>query len=388
MNILMVHNYYQIPGGEDTVVQNEKALLEANGCQVFLYTRKNEEIKHFSVLQKLMLPFQSIFSWKTYREVRKEIREKQIDAVHVHNTLSLISPAVYYAARKENVPALQTVHNFRLICPAATLQRDGHVCEDCVHRNLFCAVKHSCYRGSKIQTIVSALVLWVHRKIGIYRKVAYICLTDFNRKQLLLANEKGKNLFDAKRMYVKPNFTEVAQVGGLLSERSRQYLYVGRMDKLKGICILLERWKNIPEKLVICGTGPEEAWCREFCKSNQMEQVVFLGQTKREQVLELLRDSRALIFPTQWYEGQPMTVIESLACGTPVIGTRIGNVQEMIEDGLTGKLLDLRLDGLAEALEGIEDAMCSACRREYEQKYIPQANYRVFEQIWEKECKV
>ena len=124
-NILIVHNYYQIPGGEDTVVANEKKMLEDHGHKVVLYSRNNSELKKMSRLQKLMLPFTTVFNPRTYRDIKRLIKTEQIDIVHVHNTLNLISPSVYYAASAMNVPLVQTVHNFRLLCPGATFYRDG-----------------------------------------------------------------------------------------------------------------------------------------------------------------------------------------------------------------------------------------------------------------------
>ncbi|NLL79594.1 MAG: glycosyltransferase family 4 protein [Clostridiales bacterium] len=382
MNILLVHNYYQIPGGEDTVVKNEKELLEANGCKVWLYTRNNSEIKDFSILQKLCLPITSIFSLKTYQEIRRILRDNHIEMVHVHNTLSLISPAVYYAAEKEHVPVIQTVHNYRLICPAATLYRKKGICTDCLEKGLGCAVMHKCYRASRIQSFVSACVLWIHRKSGIYRKINYICLTDFNRRKLLEAKKHGNTLFHAAKMYVKPNFTAPVKAYKPYGERENYFIYVGRLDSLKGIRLLLKRWRNIQERLVVCGTGPEESWCREFCAENRMEQVELKGQLSHDEIMKLIGNARALIFPTQWYEGQPMTIVESFSVGTPVIGTELGNVEEMIEEGKTGLHVDVALESLSDKLNELKPEMSDACLREYERKYTPQVNFKAFTRIW------
>ena len=178
LKILQVHNYYQIPGGEDTVVANEKKLLEDHGHTVIQYSRNNSELKRFSKLKKLLLPFTTIFNPKTYREVKQIIQEQQINVVHVHNTLNLISPAVYYAALSCKVPVVQTIHNFRLLCPGATFYRDGRICEDCVQKGLRCAVKHGCYRGSKAQTLICAVSTWIHRMTRVYGKLNYVCLTE------------------------------------------------------------------------------------------------------------------------------------------------------------------------------------------------------------------
>lgn len=207
-NILIVHNYYQIPGGEDTVVANEMKLLKEHGHKVVLYSRNNSELKDMGKLQKLMLPLNTVFNLKSYKEIKKIIKQEKIDIVHVHNTLNLISPSVYYSARKCGVPVVQTIHNFRLLCPGATFYRDGHICEDCVEHGLVCAIKHSCYRGSKIQTFACVISTKIHRMTGIYQKVNFICLTEFNREKLLQLNRPGKKqLIDPRKVYIKPNFT-------------------------------------------------------------------------------------------------------------------------------------------------------------------------------------
>ncbi len=200
--ILMVHNYYQIPGGEDTVVANEKRLLEEHGHKIVLYTRHNNELKSMGKFQKIALPFTTIFNPRTYSDIKRIIREEQIDIVHVHNTLNLISPAVYYAAGKCKVPVVQTVHNFRLLCPGATFYRDGHICEDCVSKGLGCAVKHKCYRGSRAETLICVISTKIHRLTGIYGKINYICLTEFNREKLLQLKQ-----IKPEKVFVKPNFT-------------------------------------------------------------------------------------------------------------------------------------------------------------------------------------
>ena len=204
--ILIIHNYYQIPGGEDTVVANEKKLLEDNGHEVMLYTRDNNEIKTMSRLKKLLLPFMTVYNPASAREVKKIIRNEKIDIVHVHNTLNLISPSVYYTAVRCGVPVVQTVHNFRFICPGALLHREGQVCEDCLRKGLMCAVRYGCYRGSKLQTLLLTVSLLLHRKTGIYRRLSFICLTEFNKQKLLQINGR-KKIIDPARVFVKPNFT-------------------------------------------------------------------------------------------------------------------------------------------------------------------------------------
>lgn len=333
-NILIIHNYYQIPGGEDTVVANEKRLLEVNGHKVTLYSRSNNEIKSLSAIKKIFLPLTAIFNIKTYIEVKRIIKEKSIRIVHVHNTLNLISPSVYYAAFRCKVPVVQTIHNFRILCPGATFYRDGHICEDCVKYGLKCAVKHSCYRGSKLQTLLYVVSSNIYRLLGTYRKINYICLTQFNKEKLIQFRQIASD-----RVFIKPNFIDISDKINQYGHKINQFVYAGRLDKLKGIDILLEAWKQMGEdapSLLICGTGPMEEWCNNYIKENSLKKVEMKGFIANDEVKKLIARSMALILPTQWYEGFPMSIIEAFSVGTPVIGSNIGNVGNLIKDGITG----------------------------------------------------
>lgn len=378
--ILMVHNYYQIPGGEDTVVANEKRMLEEHGHVVILYSRHNSEIKQMSKLQKLGLPFTTIFNPRTYREIKNLIKQNQIDIVHVHNTLNLVSPAVYYAALKCGVPVVQTVHNFRLLCPGATFYRDGHICEDCVEHGLWCAVKHKCYRGSRMQTLACVISTAIHRMTGVYGKINYICLTEFNKEKLLKLKQ-----ITPDRVFVKPNFVE--STGEIIPDwqRKNQFIFAGRLDKLKGIDVLLEAWKLMGEnapKLIVCGTGPMEEWCNEFIACNKVN-VELKGFVSNSEVRKLIANSRALILPTQWYEGFPMSIVEAFSVGTHVICSDLGNVGSIVEEGVTG--YKFSPDSPKSIVEAVVRCKCLVddISTEFEGKYQAEKNYGILTSIYE-----
>lgn len=324
--ILIVHNYYQIPGGEDTVVSNERKMLEDNGHDVFMYSRHNDEIKKKGIIGKLLLPFETIYSLRTTRDIKKIVKEKKIDIVHVHNTFPLISPSVYSASKISGAKVVQTIHNFRLLCPAATFARDNKICEDCVNKGLLNSVKHKCYRNSKIQTIISASMLKFNRIIGSYKKVdAYIALTEFNK-------EKLSSLIPKEKIFVKPNFCEKPNIPIVPIEEREYFMFLGRLDKLKGINLLVEAWKDIKdEELVVVGTGPEEEYLKSFIKENNMKNVKLVGHKKKDVAMEILSKSKALIFPSQSYEAFGLVLIEALNLGVPVIANDIGSVSEIIK---------------------------------------------------------
>lgn len=411
-NILIVHNYYQIAGGEDVVVANEKKMLENHGHKVILYTRDNSELKSMGKLSMGKLFFSTIYNRRTYKEIRDIIKRENIDIVHVHNTLNLISPAVYYAANSCGVPVMQTIHNYRLICPGATMYRDGTICDECVRYGLSCAIKHRCYRGSLAQTFTCVVTLLIHRFRGIYKRINYICLTEFGKNTLL----RQKGVFDENRMFVKPNF--VAETVGGSSEntiegngvtdnnygglgiiravnRKNQIVFAGRLDETKGVDVMLKAWKDYcgEGKLVICGTGPLEEWCKEYIEKEKLANVEMLGRLNHDKVISIMAESKAMILPTRWYEGFPMSVVESFSVGTPVIGPDMGNVGAIIKEGKTGyKYSDGDTSGIVDAIKkafdetNVTDTVYEGVYKEYLDKYTEDKNYEMLMDIYGR-CK-
>lgn len=383
--VLIVHNYYQIPGGEDTVIENEKNLLEANGHEVILYTRHNSELKNMSKLEKLLLPLSIIFNVRTYWEVRNLIKSEKIDVLHVHNTLNLISPSVYYAAFSKRIPVVQTIHNFRLLCPGAAFYRNGHVCEECVSKSLLCAVKHKCYRGSMIQTLACVISTSIHRMLGTYGKLNYICLTEFNKEKILnLRQVKKENVF------VKPNFVQAMPEGKINVQRKHQMVFAGRLDKLKGIDFLIRAWskvKDVELKLILCGTGPLEDWCKTYVAEHQLENIEIKGYVSNQDVKQLLGESEAMILPTQWYEGFPMTILEAFSVGTPVLGSDLGNVGKLIVQNVNGRCF--APDEQEELLDAVQSLNIDYAKvfQYFKDHYSAESNYQILKGIYEQVSK-
>lgn len=387
--VLLVHNYYRIPGGEDTVAANEKALLEQHGHEVVTYFRRNEEISSMGLLGKLLLPLTSIFNPRTYREVRRIIREQNIDVVHVHNTLTLITPAVYYAAVSCGVPVVQTIHNFRWLCPAGTYYRNGQVCEDCRLRGLACSVRHACYRQSRLQTLVAAAVLWCHRCTGIYGKLNYLCLTSFNRDKLLQLNEGRKRmLISPDRIFVKPNFTAASAATPLpFEQRDNMMLFAARLDETKGVRLLLEAWHILGDsapRLLLCGDGTLREWCESYIRENGLEQVELRGIVPHAELLPLMARAKALVLPSQWYEGFPMNILEAHAAGTPVIGSELGNVGNLVK---AGGGLTFRHDSVQELVNAVRRAAAEPVPLTPIAGTSAQENYEALLHIYSSVCR-
>ncbi len=389
LNILQVHNFYQQPGGEDTVAANEKLLLERAGHTVFTYYRNNKELNEIHGLGKLTIPFTAVYSFRAYRDIKRIIREQQIDLVHIHNTHMRISPSAFYAAWKMGVPAVQTLHNFRLACPAGVFYRDGHICEECLQKELSCSIRHSCYRGSRMQTFVNAAVTMLHRMAGTYRRAYFICLTEFNRNKLLELNHKGRRVLDASKIFVKPNFTfhtDIPEASQTVD--NRQFLFVGRLEEMKGIELVVHAFEQLPElTLCVAGEGPLKAPLQQYVKEKGLTNIHFLGQLDKKQLDSYYAGSAALVVGSQWYEGFPMVITEAYAHGLPVIAGNIGNMGSLIEGGKTGVLY--AYDSKEELRRAVSDfagqehsKMRQCARAYYEKRLSPQGNLAILEQIY------
>ena len=380
-NILLIHNYYKIPGGEDTVFKNEKEMLESRGHKVVTYTRSNAEADGYNFFKKAFLPLSAVFNCKTYRDIKKIIKREKIDVVHVHNTHMLISPAVFYAAKKMKVPAILTVHNFRLLCPAATFYRDGKICEECLKKGFKAAVKHKCYRNSKFQTAAAAFIQKFHRATGIYKKIYYICLTDFNKEKLLKHGQIRED-----RIFVKPNFCNGGDSVVPYNERENRFVFVGRIEEIKGVRFLLDAFRSpllADKELVLCGSGPLDDECRKFIENNGIKNVKMLGQTSHKEVMEIVARSRALLMPTRVYEGFPMTIAEAFSVGTPVIGPDMGNVGNIIKEGINGwKYPPDDKDAFVAKLVGISDI--TECAKKSAEEYSEEKNYEILSAVYYK----
>lgn len=375
--VLLVHNFYQIGGGEHTVFENEKRLLEENGHHVVTYTRDNCELKK-SATQKLMLPVTTIFSLKTFFDVRKIIKRENIDIVHCHNTFPLISPSVYYAAWSCRIPVAQTIHNFRFLCPNGVLYRDGKICEECIQYGLRCGIKHGCYRNSRIQTFAMVAMLQVHRTIGTYRKLEYIFLTEFNRKKFeTLLGEK------VDCQHIKPNFTYL-DLPEVPVEKENYYIFVGRLDENKGIRFLLSAWENIEKDLYIFGDGTEKDSVMRAEEANP--HIHYMGFRPQNEIFKYIMSAKALVFPSKLYEGFPMILIESFALGAPVVCSDVGNGANIVRSTNAGTLFALSdYRSFVQALKEIDkkNAMyCHNAKKAYQKYFTPQANYQQLKLIY------
>lgn len=385
MKCLLVHNYYQNSGGEDVVVHAEADMLRAHGHEVFEYVRHNDEIVEYNLWHRLTLGLRSVWAHDSFSSLRRILSAEKPDIVHMHNTFPLISPAAYYACSEAGVPVVQTLHNYRLLCAAATLYRDGHVCEDCLVRGEFHGILHGCYRNSRIATAASAGTVWFHRLLGTWDKHVhkFIALTEFSRRKF---HESG---IAAHKLVVKPN--ALTRDPEYKTTRGDYALFVGRLSAEKGLLTLLAAWSRVPVflPLKVIGSGPQRVEIESLLGKDALSNVQLEGRLSHEDTFAAMKRARFLVFPSEWYECFPTTLLESFACGLPVIAARIGAMTEIIDDRRTG--LHFAPGDPSDLAEKIEwawmhpaemDAMARAAHAEYRAKYTPEQNYTRLMEIY------
>lgn len=333
MKVLLVHDFYQQHGGEDVNAEAERALLEANGHEVILYTRHNAEIAGYDFLGKLTLPFHAIYSMRTHDEITALVRKHRPQVAYVHNFFPLISPSLYHTLHSLRVPSVQLVNDFRFLCPNGWFYVNGRICERCKHGNYAHAVLNRCYRDSYLQSAAAASVMAVNRLAGGLNKIdAYVCVSEFVKR-----NFQDAGLPDA-RLFVKPNFLDASKIVPHFVP-GNYALYLGRLSHEKGIRTLLDAFEQVPAvPLKIVGTGPCEEEVRARLSRNGLRHVQFVGFKSGHEKWELLRNAAFVIVPSVWYEACPNVVLEAYAAGKPVIASRIGALQEMVEHDHTGLL--------------------------------------------------
>jgi glycosyltransferase involved in cell wall biosynthesis len=331
MKVLIVHNRYRTsaPSGEDAAVRNEQRMLESRGVEVTTFDRCNDDIDSSTLQAKAALAAGTIWSQRSRSELARVVGRIRPHVVHVHNTFSILSPSIYGACKAAGIPVVQTLHNFRLFCPSALFLRDGKPCEDCVDRSLLQSVRHRCYRDSLAATATLAAMLALHRTIGTYSNHIdrYIALTQFARRKI----EKG-GIAGAK-LVVKANF--VPDPPSLGRGGGGYAVYVGRLLQGKGTETLVKAWRQMPLRLKVVGDGALRSEL-EILARQQNSNIEFCGRLERKSVLEIIASADFLVIPSEWYEGFPMVIAESFACGTPVLASRIGSLEELVEEGVTG----------------------------------------------------
>jgi len=375
MKILIVHNKYLEPGGEDEVVEAERRMLEGFGHEVVSYVRSNENIRALNLWGKVSFVIKDAYwSHKTYHEIRELIKKEKPNLAHFHNTFHYISPAAYDACFDEHLPVVQSIHNYRFFCPIGTFYRNNRVCEDCIHFGRKSAIIHKCWKNSYVASGVLVGILNSMEKRNIFSRIGhFIVFSEFSRKKLI-----GYG-FPKEKISLKPNFLDVDP--GISKEEGKYVLFAGTLRPYKGILTLLKAWKNLKTKipLKIVGSGPLRGEIESFIQDQPIE---LSGQKSPSELFDMIKESLFVIVPSECYETFSMVTMEAYACGIPVIASHIGALGDIVDDHKTGlffkpgdfndlsKKVDILLND-----RWLINEMGKNARRKYEKQYTPKSVY-------------
>jgi glycosyltransferase involved in cell wall biosynthesis len=386
IRILIVHNSYEFAGGEDEAVDADRELLAAHGHETLLFTRSFADLADRGKPDGgPRVAADAMWSRESYEDLREVVRRWRPTVAHFHNIFPLISPSGYSACRSEKIPVVQTLHNYRLVCPAGTLLRSGRTCELCVGKVPWRAVKYRCYRGSRTQSLALASIITAHRAMNTWasRVDAYVVLSDFERRIFVRGG------FAAERMFIRPNAVRAAAAGVYAGPRSA--LYVGRLSREKGIRVLLDAWGRLPRvPLTIIGDGPLRGEVERIVASRALTQVSVAGALPHDDVLRRLATAGMLVFPSLWQETFGLVVVEAFSAGVPVIATNLGAQAEIVTPEVSGLLVPPGDSGaLADAVNRLAadttlaERLSKGAREEFLARFSAERSYAALMSIYE-----
>jgi glycosyltransferase involved in cell wall biosynthesis len=389
VRILLVHNYYQESGGESGVFENLLSLLQRVDQEVHVYSRQNSEIPRLSRKEKLLMGTGAFFSLRTWREVKTLVRRKRPAVAMVQNVFPLISPSVYYALRSEGIPIVQLVYNYRFVCPDAQLFSLGEICERCVLGNHWHAVARKCYRDSRALSTWYAAILRLHRAAGTFARDIdrFIIPDNFLGTRLIQGGIPAEKITKNVNPFFVEDYQPYYEPGDFI-------LYVGRLVRQKGVFTLVRAMSHLPPAsppLYIVGDGESRAELEAMVTSLGLQsRVKFLGRRWGEDLQTLIKSSRFLVIPSEWYDNLPLIVCQAYAMGKPVIASAINGIPEYVENGIDGLLFEPgNAEQLARCIQRLNDdtgllcAMAKNARRKAEEVFDYRAYWRTLRPVLE-----
>jgi glycosyltransferase involved in cell wall biosynthesis len=363
----MIHNRYRIVGGEDVSTDAQVGLLRSAGHEVVLLEDSNERVDELGLLRTAA---SAIWSGTKRRAVGEVLAGSRFDVVHVQNFFPLFSPSVYYVAHDHEVPVVQSLRNFRMLCPEGMLHRNGEVCTDCVGKTVaWPGIRHRCYRNSARGSAVVAAMSTGHRWAGTWsRRVArYVAPSDYTRD---VYTEAG---WDPDKIEVIPNF--VHPDPPVRSGSGGYALFVGRLARVKGVDTLLEAWTTgcADTPLHIVGDGPMRAEVE--AAANSHSHISYLGTLSQSRLVEVLGDAEFVVVPTRGVESFGRVVVEAMATGTPAIVADHGGLRETTANSGAGlRFLPGDVAALVASVRKLRDGgdlrtMRIAARRHFEERF-------------------
>jgi len=346
MNILFINKFYWDKGGSEAVYFGEISLLEKNGHTVIPFSMQDErnhpsEYSRYFVsninydtatkFEKLVAASRIIYSFEAKNKISKLLKENHIDIAHFHIFQHQISPSVFAPLKKAGIPIVLTLHDLKPMCPNYQMYTHGHTCEACKGHKYYNCLLNSCTKGSRTKSFINTIEMYFHHIMGYYRNVdRYIAVSNFFREKM---SDFG---FDKNNIEYIPNFIDTNRFKYNPCDKSYA-LFLGRLSSEKGVDKLLVACEMRPEiPVIIAGTGPKEEELKKITKDKGLNNVSFVGFKSGDDLLTLITEASFTILPSQWYENCPMSILESMAVGTPVIGAHIGGIPELIEENVDG----------------------------------------------------
>ena len=377
MRILQIHNRYREPGGEDIVVAAEAELLRSAGHEVRQFQVENPPGAVAAATAFAASPWNPLAA----KRLRGVVTSFGPQVAHVHNTWFSLTSSVLASLHRLHVPVVVTLHNYRFMCANGLLFRDGAPCELCVGQHPWNAVRYRCYRDSIPASTVAAAAITINSQRGSWENNVdlFLALTEFARSRFIAAG------LPEARIRVKPNFVNDPGQRPRPPSASTTVLYVGRISPEKGLEVALRAWAFTPNdlELLVIGDGPQRA----ELEKRAWGRVRFLGRLSPDETRRHMFEARALLFPSLWYEGLPMVLLEAFAAGLPVLGSDLGSTTEILSSTpdwcvAPGDAVAWE-QALSQLADGpLVDAAGREVRAEYEARYTPDEGLRRLEEAY------
>lgn len=364
MKALLINKYLYPKGGAETYTFKLGGYLESQGHNVEyfgMYDEKNivgntagEYTQnmdfHGSGAEKYLYPFRIVYSFQARRKLGKVIKTFKPDIIHLNNINFQLTPSVIDEAKKHGIPVVQTVHDLQMLCPNHLMfdLNTKKPCEKCLYGSKLNCVKGRCIHGSMAKSVIGTAEAWLYSALGTYKKVdRYICPSRFIEGMLLKKKWRGEYLYRGKTVAVH-NYIELPDSAERY-EKKDYVLFFGRLSEEKGVDIFVETCRRLPDiKFVVAGGGPMEDVV------SGLDNVKFVGFKTGGELNRLIAEALFSVYPSIWYENCPLSVLESEALGTPVICTPLGGMPELVDDGVSGTVLnEVSADALTAAVRAL-----------------------------------
>lgn len=346
MRILAVNKFYYMKGGSEAYYFSLNKLCMEKGYKIIPFSMKHEKnihseyekyfieninYKNMHLKTKIVNAAKIVYSVEAYKKIRKIIRDTKPDIAHLHIFQHQLSPSIIQALRKENIPIVNTVHDFKIVCPNYKMLNKNGLCGECKGGKYYRCFTNVCVKGVKLNSFVSMFEAYLHKYLKSYSYVdKYICPSEFYVKKL---SEFG--VTSDKLVHIS-NFVDIKQFDPCY-EAENYFVYFGRISEEKGIKTLVKAMKKVnSSKLYILGSGPLEEEIIKLSEDLNLNNIKFLGFKEGEELKNIIRKSKFVVITSECYENCPMTIIESMAYGKAVIGSNLGGIPELIQDGITG----------------------------------------------------